>query len=47
MQPFTDFVVFRSFQRRADGAFSYLWYGKKFTDTPCDYGVNVWQCSAV
>lgn len=34
VESFTDYVVLRAFQKRADGPFSYLWYGFRYTDTP-------------
>lgn len=34
MEPFTDNVLLKSFSRKAEGAFSYLWYGQRFTDLP-------------
>lgn len=32
MEPFTDYAVLRWFSMRAEGDFSYLWYGGQYTE---------------
>ena len=50
MKPFTDYSTLRAFCYMADGDFSYLWYGKPFTETvyydPVTHA-RKWQCHSV
>lgn len=47
MESFTEYYVLAAFRYRADGDFSYLWYGRRFTESVVgERYARVWGCSS-